>query len=93
MDLNARVADYSVYYCHRIEDMGDNDIVIANAETKSTLHTSRSFGDIEFKQNKNLSVEEQAVIAVPEITLVDRSNRCVCLNFVYDCCAMLLHVD
>lgn len=41
------------------------------------LRMTRSFGDFYLKQNKDLSYEQQAVIAVPEIKVHTRSARLV----------------
>jgi protein phosphatase 2C family protein 2/3 len=39
------------------------------------LRMSRSFGDFYLKQNTALSSERQAVIAVPEVKVIERSER------------------
>ena len=42
---------------------------------KKRLRMSRSFGDFYLKQNSNLSQEDQAVTAVPDIVVTTRSDR------------------
>jgi hypothetical protein len=39
------------------------------------LRMTRSFGDFYLKQNKDLPYEQQAVVAVPEVTVHTRSSR------------------
>lgn len=39
------------------------------------LRMTRSFGDFYLKQNKDLTYEEQAVIAVPEVIVHSRTAR------------------
>jgi hypothetical protein len=36
---------------------------------------TRSFGDFYLKQNRDLPYEQQAVVAVPEVTVHTRSSR------------------
>ena len=42
---------------------------------KDSLAMSRSFGDYFLKQNKTVSFEEQAVIAIPDVITIERSNE------------------
>lgn len=42
---------------------------------KDSLAMSRSFGDYFLKQNKEIPFEEQAVIAIPDVITIDRSNQ------------------
>jgi len=41
---------------------------VADGRVKGNLNLSRSLGDLEYKQNKKLSQEEQMITAAPEIT-------------------------
>jgi serine/threonine protein phosphatase PrpC len=41
---------------------------------KNKLATSRAFGDFEYKANDKIDVHEQAVIAIPEVTIHARGN-------------------
>ena len=43
------------------------------------LATSRAFGDFEYKANQNVDAESQAVVAVPEVTIFERSPEDVAL--------------
>jgi protein phosphatase 1B len=43
------------------------------------LATSRAFGDFEYKANQNLDAESQALVAVPEVFVFDRSMDDVAL--------------
>ena len=36
------------------------------------LNLSRAIGDFEYKRNKNLSVDEQLIIAIPDIKKINR---------------------
>lgn len=38
-------------------------------DSENSLATSRAFGDFEYKSNKQLPVDQQAVIAVPDVTI------------------------
>ena len=44
---------------------------IMNGRVKGNLNLSRGFGDLEYKQNKNLTPEEQMVTANPDIKSID----------------------
>ena len=46
---------------------------------KARLRMSRSFGDFYLKQNSLLGADQQAVVAVPEITIHRRCSRSVIL--------------
>jgi protein phosphatase 1G len=44
---------------------------VADGRVKGNLNLSRSLGDLEYKQNKKISAEEQMITANPEITSCD----------------------
>ena len=44
---------------------------ISDGRVKGNLNLTRGFGDIEYKQNKNLKPEEQIITANPDINIVD----------------------
>ena len=47
---------------------------ISNGRVKGNLNLTRGFGDLEYKQNKNLKPEEQMITADPEIKIIDYSK-------------------
>ena len=47
---------------------------ISDGRVKGNLNLTRGFGDLEYKQNKNLKPEEQMITANPDIKVVDFSN-------------------
>ncbi len=47
---------------------------ISDGRVKGNLNLTRGFGDLEYKQNKNLKPEEQMITANPDITVVDFSK-------------------
>ncbi len=58
------------------EEGSDNAVhQIFTDEYPGKLRMSRSFGDFYLKVNRSLPEHEQAVIAVPEVTIHSRSNR------------------
>ena len=44
---------------------------ISNGRVKANLNLTRGFGDLEYKQNKNLKPEEQMITANPDIKVID----------------------
>ena len=44
---------------------------ISDGRVKGNLNLTRGFGDLEYKQNKNLKPEEQIITANPDIKVVD----------------------
>jgi serine/threonine protein phosphatase PrpC len=44
---------------------------ISDGRVKGNLNLTRGFGDLEYKQNKNLKPEEQMITANPDIKVVD----------------------
>ena len=44
---------------------------ISEGRVKGNLNLTRGFGDLEYKQNKNLKPEEQMITANPDIKIVD----------------------
>ena len=44
---------------------------ISNGRVKGNLNLTRGFGDLEYKQNKNLKPEEQMITANPDIKIID----------------------
>ena len=49
---------------------------ISNGRVKGNLNLTRGFGDLEYKQNKNLKPEEQMITANPDIKIVDYNKDC-----------------
>ena len=47
---------------------------ISDGRVKGNLNLTRGFGDLEYKQNKNLKPEEQMITANPDIKIVDFTN-------------------
>jgi protein phosphatase 1G len=47
---------------------------ISEGRVKGNLNLTRGFGDLEYKQNKNLKPEEQMITANPDIKVVDFSE-------------------
>ena len=47
---------------------------ISEGRVKGNLNLTRGFGDLEYKQNKNLKPEEQMITANPDIKVVDFTN-------------------
>ena len=47
---------------------------ISNGRVKGNLNLTRGFGDLEYKQNKNLKPEEQMITADPDIKIIDYSK-------------------
>ena len=47
---------------------------ISDGRVKGNLNLTRGFGDLEYKQNKNLKPEEQMITANPDIKVVDFTN-------------------
>lgn len=61
---------------------------VSEGRVKGNLNLSRSLGDLEFKQNKKISPEEQMITANPEITsceLKDLDFIFLGCDGVYDC--------
>eukprot|EP00340_Litonotus_pictus_P005593 CAMPEP_0170515582 /NCGR_PEP_ID=MMETSP0209-20121228/1993_1 /TAXON_ID=665100 ORGANISM="Litonotus pictus, Strain P1" /NCGR_SAMPLE_ID=MMETSP0209 /ASSEMBLY_ACC=CAM_ASM_000301 /LENGTH=289 /DNA_ID=CAMNT_0010800137 /DNA_START=161 /DNA_END=1031 /DNA_ORIENTATION=+ len=61
---------------------------VADGRVKGNLNLSRSLGDLEYKQNKQKSPEEQMITAAPEITtssLSDVDFIFIGCDGVYDC--------
>ena len=52
---------------------------ISDGRVKGNLNLTRGFGDLEYKQNKNLKPEEQIITANPDIKVVDFDKD---INFV-----------
>ena len=48
---------------------------ISEGRVKGNLNLTRGFGDLEYKQNKNLKPEEQMITANPDINVIDFSNE------------------
>ena len=47
---------------------------ISEGRVKGNLNLTRGFGDLEYKQNKNLKPEEQMITANPDIKIADFTN-------------------
>jgi serine/threonine protein phosphatase PrpC len=64
-----------------IEEVIGDDFVLHKIllSDGNRLATSRAFGDFEYKANQNVDVESQALVAVPEVSLYDRSPNDVAL--------------
>ena len=56
----------------RIEAAGCD---VTDGRVAGKLSLSRAIGDLAYKQNCNLSVEEQAITCVPDITRRDRNDE------------------
>lgn len=56
----------------RIEAAGCN---VTDGRVAGKLSLSRAIGDLAYKQNKDLSVEAQAITCVPDVTRRNRSNK------------------
>ena len=52
---------------------------ISDGRVKGNLNLTRGFGDLEYKQNKNLKPEEQMITANPDIKVIDFDKD---INFV-----------
>ena len=52
---------------------------ISDGRVKGNLNLTRGFGDLEYKQNKNLKPEEQIITANPDIKVIDFEKD---INFV-----------
>ena len=57
------------------DDRGVHTIHKVALSDENRMACSRSFGDFEYKTKKELSAEEQAVTAAPEVVVHDRSSR------------------
>lgn len=54
----------------------DSDIYqISTLASDIKLRMTRSFGDFYLKQNTNISIEQQAIIAIPEIEIHHRNAK------------------
>lgn len=61
---------------------------VTDGRVKGNLNLSRSLGDLEYKQNKKISQENQMITAMPEVTttsLVDVDFIFLGCDGVYDC--------
>ena len=62
---------------------------ISEGRVKGNLNLTRGFGDLEYKQNKNLKPEEQMITANPDIKIVDYNNDCdfviIGCDGIWDC--------
>ena len=56
---------------------------ISEGRVKGNLNLTRGFGDLEYKQNKNLKPEEQMITANPDIKIIDCDND---VDFVIIAC-------
>ena len=62
---------------------------ISEGRVKGNLNLTRGFGDLEYKQNKNLKPEEQMITANPDIKIVDYNTDCdfaiIGCDGIWDC--------
>lgn len=62
---------------------------ISEGRVKGNLNLTRGFGDLEYKQNKNLKPEEQMITANPDIKIIDYNNDCdfiiIGCDGIWDC--------
>ena len=62
---------------------------VSEGRVKGNLNLSRSLGDLEYKQNKKLSQEEQMITAFPEVITEKLTSECdfivVACDGVWDC--------
>jgi len=62
---------------------------ISEGRVKGNLNLTRGFGDLEYKQNKNLKPEEQMITANPDIKIVDYNKDCdfviIGCDGIWDC--------
>ena len=62
---------------------------VSDGRVKGNLNLTRGFGDLEYKQNKNLKAEEQMITANPDIQEDDFDNSCdfiiIGCDGIWDC--------
>jgi len=62
---------------------------VSDGRVKGNLNLSRSLGDLEYKQNKKLSAEDQMITAYPEVIIENVTNDCefmvIACDGVWDC--------
>ena len=62
---------------------------VSDGRVKGNLNLTRGFGDLEYKQNKNLPPEEQMMTANPDIQVDDYDNSCdfiiIGCDGIWDC--------
>ena len=58
-----------------ISHSGETLHKVKNPNSGSMLGMSRAFGDFDYKQNENMPATGQAIIASPEIEILERSER------------------
>ena len=62
---------------------------VSDGRVKGNLNLTRGFGDLEYKQNKNLTAEEQMITANPDIQEDDFDNSCdfiiIGCDGIWDC--------
>lgn len=80
--------------CNRVELIEGSDCSyrISVPAFDGKLSMSRSFGDFFLKQNKQLSVEEQAIIAVPDVIVHTRHKEYVRFATFVTTNQCLLHI-
>lgn len=63
--------------------------IVSDNRVDGNLALSRALGDFSFKNTEHLSPENQAVTAVPDITIRDRAKEdmfvMVACNSIWDC--------
>jgi len=78
----------------RIERAGG---FVEENRVKGVLNLSRSMGDMEYKNDKNLKVEEQMITVVPEIKIEERKSDCeflvIACDGIWDCLTSQQAVD
>ena len=72
---------------HRIIDSGGH---VTNGRVNGMLAVSRAFGNFEMKRNENIPQQNQAVSALPDVSVIARSPRdnfiVICCDGVFDVC-------
>ena len=62
---------------------------ISEGRVKGNLNLTRGFGDLEYKQNKNLKPEEQMITANPDVKIIDYNDDCdfviIGCDGIWDC--------
>ena len=72
---------------HRILESGGH---VTNGRVNGMLAVSRAFGNFEMKRNENIPQQNQAVSALPDVSVIARSPKdnfiAICCDGVFDVC-------
>ena len=72
---------------HRIIDSGGH---VTNGRVNGMLAVSRAFGNFEMKRNEHIPQQNQAVSALPDVSVIARSPKdnfiVICCDGVFDVC-------